>query len=167
MASIFSVVNGAAGNAAAPIVVTTSTAIKTMIQLSTPATKPIKIRQWWCEFDGIAAAAPVKVELMHSTAIAATVTAYVAADITKVNVPDPATTSSLTLGVSNSGYTASAEGTVSAGVQYEYHLVPPTGGVFIQYPLGCEPIVPVSVFLRIRVTVTPAVNCICGIQWEE
>jgi hypothetical protein len=167
MANVFSVQNGAAGNAAAPVAVTTGTVIKTMLQLSTPATKPIMIRQWWCEFDGTAAAAPVKVELMHSTAIAATVVAYVAADITKVHCPDPASTSSLTLGTANSGYTASAEGSVTAGVQYEYHLVPPTGGIFIQYPLDALPIVPVSVFLRIRVTVTPAVNCVCGIQWEE
>jgi hypothetical protein len=167
MADIFSVVNGAAGNAAAPVAVTTGTVIKTMLQIATPSTKAIKIRQWWCEFDGTTAAAPVKVELMHSTAINATVVAYVAADITKVNTSSTANTSLVTLGTAASGYTASAEGTVSAGVQYEYHLVPPTGGIFIQYPLDSLPIVPVSVFLRIRVTVTPAVNCVCGVQWEE
>jgi hypothetical protein len=167
MADIFSVVNGAAGNAAAPVVVTTGSVIKTMLQIATPSTKAIKIKQWWCEFDGTTAASPVKVELMHSTAINATVVAYVAADITKVNVASPSNTSLITLGTAASGYTASAEGTVTAGVQYEYHLVPPTGGIFIQYPLGCEPLVPVSVFLRIRVTVGVAVNCLCGISWEE
>lgn len=167
MANVFSVVNGAAGNAAAPVAVTTGTAIKTMIQLQPPATKPIKVIQWWCEFDASAAATPVRVELMHSTAVAATVTAFVAADITKVNTPDPATTSSVTLGTTASGYTASAEGTVTAGVQFEYHWVPPTGGIFIQYPLGREPIIPVSANLRLRVTSGVAYNCICGIVWEE
>lgn len=167
MANVFSVVNGAAGNAAAPVVVTTGTAIKTLIQLQPPATKPIKIIQWSVEFDATAAAAPVRVELMHSTAIAATVVAYVAADITKVNVPDPATTSNVTLSTTASGYTASAEGTITAGVQFETHWVPPTGGIFIQYPLGREPIIPVSANCRIRVTSGVAYNAYAMIVWEE
>src|SRR6266536_3630244 len=98
MADVFSVVNGAAGNAAAPVKVTTGTTIKTMLQLATPATKAITVISWWVSFDGTAAATPIACELMHSTSVAATVTAYVAADITKVNVTDPANTSLMTLG---------------------------------------------------------------------
>ena len=167
MAQVFSVVNGAAGNAAAPVKVTTGTSIKTMLQLATPSTRSIKIVSWWVSFDGTTAATPIACELMHSTAINATVTAYVAADITKIQVPDPGDTSQLTLGTAASGYTASAEGTVTAGVQYDYQLVPPTSSYLIRYELGREPVVPVSRFLRIRVTAGAAVNCVCGITWEE
>ena len=167
MANVFSVVNGAAGNAAAPVKVTTGVAIKTLLQLATPTTQAIKIRSWWICFDGTSAATPIACELMHSTAINATVVAYVAADITKIQVPDPAVVSLLTLGTAASGYTASAEGTVSAGVQYDYQLVPPTGSYGLRWELGQEPVVPVSRFLRIRVTAGAAVNAVCGVTWEE
>lgn len=165
MADSYMMLNGAAPGAAAPVVVTTGTAIKTLLQLSTPATRAIKIIQWWVEFDGSAAATPIKVELVETSG-AATVTAATLADITKFsdpNAPNPL----LTLGTANTGYTASAEGTPGTSRAFEYHLVAPTGGIFIQYPLGREPELPVSKFLRIRVTAAAAVNAVCGIVWEE
>lgn len=165
MADTYMVVNGAAPGAAAPVAVTTGVAIKTMLQLSTPSTRAIRIVQWSISFDGSAAATPIKVELVETSA-AATVTAYGAADITKFSDPN-APASLLTLGTANSGYTASAEGTPGTSRAFFTDFVPPTGSIFIQYPLGREPELPVSKFLRIRVTAAAAVNAYCSIVWEE
>lgn len=166
MPRLYSTQNGAAPGAAAPVAVTTGTAIKTMLQLATPSTTTIKIVQWSISFDGSAAATPIKVELIETSG-AATVTALAAADITKVDdLNGPA--SQLTLGTTASGYTASGEGTPGTSRMLEVpQFIPPTGSLFIQYPLGQEPDVPVSKFVRIRVTAAAAVNCYCGIKWSE
>lgn len=166
MADVYSVVNGANPTTAAAVKVTTGTAIKTLLQLATPATKAIKVVSWFIDFDGSAAATPIQVELLH-TDVAATVTAYAAGDITTVQTTSPSNTTALTLGTAASGYTASAEGTIASGKVFEAHNIPPTSGYLIQYPLGREPVVPVSRFLRIRVTAGTAVNAYCGVTWEE
>jgi hypothetical protein len=166
MADTYMAMNGPSPTAAAQVPVTTGTAIKTMLQIATPSTRTIKVVQWWVEFDGSAAATPIRVELLDSS-FAATITALVAADITKWSDPN-APTSLITIGSTTaSGYTASAEGTPGTIRMLESHFVPPTGGLLIQYPLGREPEVPVSRFLRIRVTAAAAVNAYCGIVWEE
>ncbi len=166
MSKIYSVVNGAVAAAAAPVKVTTGTAIKTMIQIATASTTAVRVKQWYAEFDGSTAATPIEVELIRVASVAATVTAYAAGDIGKVNDPN-APASSIQLGTALSGYTASVEGTVTGVSGFESHLVPPTGGLLIQYPLGQEPEIAVSTFLRIRVTAGAAVNCYCGLQYEE
>lgn len=165
MADGYMVINGAAPGAAAPVAVTTGAAIKTMLQLATPSTRTLRVIQWWIEFDGSAAATPIKVELVETSG-GATVTAYAAADITKwgdANAP----ASLVTLSTTTSGYTSSGEGTPGTCRLFEAHFVPPTGGLFVQYPLGREPLLPVSKWLRIRVTAAAAVNCYAGLVWEE
>lgn len=167
MSKLYSVVNGAVAGVAAPVKVMTGTSIKTLIQLATNSTNnAIRIKQWWIEFDGSTAATPIEVELIRVASVAATVTAYVSGDIGKVNDPN-APASSLQLGTALSGYTASAEGSVSGVSGLETHLVPPTGGLLIQYPLGQEPEIAVGTFMRIRVTANAAVNAYAGIVWEE
>lgn len=165
MAKSYQVMNGAAPGAAAPVSVTTSTAIKTMIQLSTSANREARIIEWWWEGNGSTAATPAAVELMLHGSGAATVVAYVAADIIKYDPNSVA--SQMTLGTANSGYTASAEGTPAGSPRSIAHFVPPTSGIYIQYPLGREPEMAISTFARIRNTVTPAVNAYCGVVWEE
>ena len=167
MGKIYAVVNGAAPGAAAPVAVTTGTVIKTLLQLSTSANREARIVQHWIEFDGSAAATPIKYELMRHGTVAATVTAYVAGDVAKVNDPNAVATQ-ITLGTANSGYTASVEGTpATVPVSLETHFVPPTSGIYVQFPLGREPEVAVSTFLRQRVTAGAAVNAYCGVMWEE
>jgi hypothetical protein len=46
-------------------------------------------------------------------------------------------------------------------------LIAPTGQYLKQFPLGFQPYVPVSSFLRIRVTAGTAVNAYCYIIWSE
>jgi hypothetical protein len=104
--------NTAMPTTAAPVPVTTGTAIKTLLQIATPATEDMVVVAWGITFDGTAAAAPIKCELVQ-TDVAATVTAHVAAGIINWSNPnDPA--SLVTLGTAATGFTASAEGTTTA-----------------------------------------------------
>lgn len=165
MAKTYFAANGPMPTTAAQVAVTTGTAIKTMMQLASPSTEDIKIVQWGISFDGTSATLPIKVELLE-TNVAATVTAFAAADIIKWNQPnDPG--SLVTLGTAASGYTATAEGTITTTRELDVQFISPTGSYVMQYPLGREPLVGISKFLRIRVTAGAAVNCYCYLIWEE
>jgi hypothetical protein len=50
---------------------------------------------------------------------------------------------------------------------FDAQLVAPTGQYVKQFPLGREPFVPVSHFLRLRVTAPAAVNALAYIIWSE
>jgi hypothetical protein len=165
MAKSYQVWNGASVTTAAPAAVATGTAVKTMIQLATSASSELRVTEWWWEGDASAAATPGVVELMFVTSGAATITAYVAADIKKY---DPNGRASLiSLGSSSvSGYTASVEGTPVSPFSVP-HQVPPTSGIYIQYPLGREPEAPVSTFVRLRNKFGTSINAICAVAWEE
>ena len=165
MAKTYSVWNGASVTTAAPAPVTTGTSVKTMIQLSTSANREARVVEWSWEGDASAAATPGTAELLFHGSGAATGTAYVAGDIKKYEPNSVA--SQLTLGTSNSMYTASGEGTPAGGTFSIVHQVPPTSGIYIQYPLGREPEMAVSTFLRLRNKLAAAVNAICMVAWEE
>lgn len=168
-AKTYGVMNGAAPGAAAAVPIATGTAIKTMIQLATNTTTPsIRFVEWWAEFDGSTAATPIKVELIRNTGgPQTTLTAYAAADIAKVNDPN-APASSIQLGTALSGFgTGAAEVTPTGAVSLETHFVPPTSGIYVQFPLGREPEIQVAAFMRVRVTAGASVNCYAGLMWEE
>ena len=168
-AKTYAVMNGAAPGAAAPVPITTGTAIKTHIQLATNTTTPaIRFVEWWVEFDGSTAATPIKVELVrHTGGPQTTLTAYAAADIAKVNDPN-APASSIQLGTALSGFSnTTTEVTPTTAVSLETHFVPPTSGIYVQFPLGREPEVAVATFARVRTTAAAAVNCYAGLMWEE
>ena len=157
--------NGPQQTTAAFAAVTTGTAIKTMLQVKASATAPMKVVEWGISFDGSAAATPIKVELGESGTVAATVTATATADITKLDGDaiaggDPVT-NLIPVGTTSTGYTATAEGTITAWRNFDIQFIVPTNQYVKQFPLGREPIVQVSSFLRIRVTAGAAVNCYC------
>src|ERR1051326_1858906 len=102
---LYSAYNGPMVTTAAPVKVTTTTSIKTLMQISTPSTLGIEVIEWGISFDGSAAATPGVCELVDTVAINATVTAYVANDITKLSHAASALASNITLGTANSGYT--------------------------------------------------------------
>lgn len=157
--------NGPAPTTAALTPVTTGTAIKTLLQIATPSTCEIRVSEWGISFDGSAAATPIKVELID-TNVAATVTAHVSAGVMSLN--DTGTIASrMTLGTSATGYTATAEGTITAARLLDYQQIAPTGQFVKQWPLGLEPEVAVSRFLRVRVTAAAAVNAVCYVVWSE
>lgn len=164
------VYNGPMQTTAKPAAVTTGTSIKTMLQLKPGATVACTIIDWWIMFDGYTAATPISVELIE-TDVAATVTAFVANDITKFNAHallggDP-TTALISVGTSASGYTATAEGSITAVRNLAPPcLITPTAGQVIQMPLGREPIIQAGKFARVRVHAGAAVNCLCGMTVE-
>jgi hypothetical protein len=163
MAKTYRAYNFASPVAATPVLVTTGTAIKTMLQIATPATAEARIVEWGVMVDG---ATTCRVELVETGAVAATVTAHVAAGIVSLNDP-LALASQMTLGTAATGYTASAEGTVTATRLLDFTVIANAGKEWHQYPLGREPTVGVSKFLRVRVTSLAAVNMACYIEWEE
>lgn len=169
-AKTYAVMNGAAPGAASAVAITTGTAIKTMLQLATNTTTPaIRVVEWWVEFDGSTAATPIKVELMrHTSAGQTTLTAYVAADIAKVNDPN-APASGVQLGTGLSGFSNTTAEITPTGtpVSLETHFVPPTSGIYVQFPLGREPEIQVAAYARVRTTAGAAVNCYAGVMWEE
>lgn len=146
--------------------VTTGTSIATLLQIASPSTTQLTILEWGISFDGSAAATPISVSLLSTKTVAATVTAHVAAGIQKYRNPNsPA--SLVTLGTSASGYTATAEGTITDTIVYDAQQIAPTNQYVKQFPLGREPVLQVSEFLRIRVHAPAAVNALCYVVWEE
>jgi hypothetical protein len=166
MAKVYQAHNYAQPTTAAPTPVTTGTAIKTLLQIATPSNEDLTVIAWGIDFDGTAAAAPIKVELIDSD-VAATVTAHVAAGIVNWNAPnDPS--SLVTLGTSATGYTATVEGTTTSAARLlAFRQVAPNGGYEYEYPLDARPKMKASRFLRIRVTAAAAVNASCWVRWIE
>lgn len=163
--------NSAMATTAAVATVTTGTAIKTMLQLSNPATRMIMILGWGYSLEEPPGADGV-VELLQ-TDVAATVTAHVASGVQPLDAGMPA--SLLTLGVSNTGYTATAEGSITATRMFDevtLSSVSAEAAPFMKYqrlwPNWDGPIIPVSKFVRVRATTpTTAVDMRCWIEWCE
>ena len=161
--ALYLVANGPMPTTAAQAVVTTGTVIKTMLQIKLGTQNQGKIVEWGISFDGSAAATPIKCELLETGTVFATVTASASADITKFGDPnsvDP-TTSNFILTTTGTGYTASAEGTITAVRMFDAQLIAPTNQYVKQFPLGREPVLNVSTSGRIRVTAGSAVNAYC------
>ena len=159
--------NGPMQTTAAPAKVATGTSIKTLLQVKLAAGVTGKVVEWGISFDGSSAATPVACELIETGTVFATVTAAVAADITRLNPleQDP-TTGLVVVGTSATGYTASAEGTITATRDLDNQLVAPTSQYIKQFPLGREPIVNAASSLRIRVTAPATVNAWCYVILE-
>lgn len=166
---LYKIFNGPAPTTASQAVVTTGTAIKTLLQVKPGATQIVKIREWGISFDGSAAATPGIVELCV-TDVAATVTAHAAAGLHKFDsealaAGDP-TTNLFAVGTTSTGYTASGEGSVGAVRQGDVQLIAPTNQYVFQFPLGAEFIVQAGEFMRIRVKFGAAINAICYVLAE-
>jgi hypothetical protein len=162
---IFKAFNGPMQTTAAFAKIATGTSIKTLLQLAPPSNTSILITEWGISFDGSAAATPGVVELIE-TDVAATVTAYAAADITKFgDANDDA--SLLTLGTSASGYTSSSEGSITTVRNGDIQLIAPTNQYVFPFTQGEEFKVRAGKFGRIRVTFGSSVNTICYAKWIE
>lgn len=158
------VFNGASPTTAGQVKMAVTTSINTLVQVATPATTEIVVMAWGISFDASAAAVPVLVELLQ-TDVAATAG-------TSLTPTLYGSTVAASLCVGGTGATmfndgAITEGTITATRVFDCQLVAPTGAYAVQFPLGREPVVSISKFLRIRTTAPAAVNAICWIQWEE
>jgi len=159
------IANGPMPTTAAFAAVSTGTTIKTLLQIAPGATTALRVVEWGFSVDGSTAATPGKVELIE-TDVAATVTASVAADITKHDAAallfgNP-TTALIAVGTTSTGYTASAEGSITAIRQLAPpQFISPTTQYQFQIPLGTETYIQNGKFGRIRVTFGAAVNAYC------
>lgn len=165
--------NGPKNTTAAPVPVATGVAtLKTLLQLN--PLRPGRVVEWGISFDvnGTVGGAPGTVELIEVD-VAATVTAFVAADISPhdgealaLNSGDP-TADYIDVGTAKSGYTASAEGSITTvrnlvGPQ----LIAPTNQFIIQQPLGREGFFQKAKFIRIRTKFAAAANALCYLLVE-
>lgn len=166
--AMYKIYNGPLPTTAAQLAVTTGTAIKTMLQIKGVTAVQIKVKAWGISMDGAAGAAGVQCELVETGTVFATVTASVAADALGWDGPGLATTSTtyLSVGTSATGYTASAEGTITATRVFDSQFVQPTGAYAWEFSLGNEPIVSAVSALRIRVKAAAAVNAVCWVLIE-
>lgn len=164
--TLFIAYNGAMPTTAALAGVTTGTAIKTMLQVATPATRAIKAIRWGITFT-TAPTAPVTCELIQ-TDVAATVTAHAASGVQPYDDPTAAAVSAMTLGTSATGYTATAEGSITATRYGDYRVVPiGASNDSYEWTLAREWAVPVSKFVRIRCTTSAAVSAVVWLTWAE
>lgn len=163
---LYLIANGPMPTTAAQVPVTTGTAIKTLLQLKPFNT--IKIVEWGVSFDGSAAATPIKVELLDTGTVFGTVTASADADVAKMGSVEDAVSSvaGLTLGTSATGYTCTAEGSITSVRMFDPQLIAPTVQYVKQFPLGREPKGIIGNAIRIRVTAAAAVNAYCYIIFE-
>lgn len=160
--------NGPMPTTAAQLKVTTGTAIKTMLQIATPSTREIQLISWGFSVDG-SASSNARVELLQ-TDVAATVTAHVASGLPSLDPNAPP--SLMTLGTSATGYTASAEGSITATRVFDYYELPTAVSSIdcnyrYQWMPDERPIVAVSKFLRVRTTFAVAASMVCWVVWDE
>lgn len=154
---LYTIYNGPAPTTAAQVPVTTGTAIKTLLQI-----RPFnicKIVEWGISFDGFALALPIRCELLDTGTVFGTVTASADVDIAKRESVEQAVASvaGLTLSTTGTGYTCTAEGSITAVRMFDAQLVSPTAQYVKQFPLGQEPKCIIGNATRIRVTAGAAV----------
>jgi hypothetical protein len=166
--ALWKIYNGPAPTTAIQAAVTTGTAIKTMLQVKGIAGLTFKVKAWGASMDGAAAAAGVRWELLETGTVFATVTAHVAAGIVAFNPRAVAMTSTtfFEVGTAATGYTGSAEGTITASRMFDSVLVQPTGERVWEHSLGNECTVSAVSSLRIRCHAAAAVNAVCWVLVE-
>jgi len=159
----FKIFNGPGPTTAARAAVTTGTAIKTMLQIK--GINSFKVVGWGVSMDGAALAAGVEWELLTTGTVAATVTATAEADVlqwfTRTSELDTAVLAAdkFTLGVAATGYTSTAEGTITVAKTWSSAFITPTREYIEYFP---RPIVIASTdYLRIRCKAAAAINAIC------
>jgi len=170
---LYKVYNGPAPTTAVLAPVTTGTNIKTMLQIKLGgSTNQIgTIVKYGCSFDGSAAATPGKVELLSTKTVGATITEFVAADVVNMGDPNAAAVTddfplAFTASGDESGYTATAEGSITATRLFDAQLIAPTNQFVFEWALGREAKFRNDEYVRIRMHFATAINAICWIEFE-
>ncbi len=162
MGQLYIAYNGVEPTTASRVAVATGTAIKTLLQIATPSTAEIRIVEWGISFDGSAAATPGIIELIETDVAATSGTSLTPTKYENNGVP------SLCVGGTGATcFSPSAEGTITAVRSFDTQQIAPTNQYVKQFPLGREPRVLISKFLRVRVKFGTTVNAICYILWDE
>jgi hypothetical protein len=174
--ALYTIWNCITPTTAKPVAVTTGTALKTLLVISTSATVNARVVEWGFRCDAPATASLLSVELVE-TNVAATVTAHATAGLVRTDAAalvggDPVT-NLLPVGTAATGFTSTDEdaaGTITTTKLFDAILttVPNSNGYEYtkQFPLGREPVIAVSAFLRIRVHAGVAMNALCYVVVE-
>ena len=169
--SLYITQNSTLAAAAAPIKQPTGTSIRTMLQIASPAAKPMTIVEWGISYDGIiATSVPIQTEFFGCTGAATMSTALAATDV--YNFTRPADTVGVSLiqySTTLSAFATAAvtEGTVANYRTFDLQQIAPTTGYVKQWPLSREPTVAPAKFLRCRVTAGVTVNAYIYLIWAE
>lgn len=163
--------NNAMNTTAAQATQTTGTAIRTMLQVATPSTNTLEVVAFGLEF-ATALGAAATVELIDTVSVAATgLTAHVAAGVQPYGSASTGGASSMTLGTGATGYTASTtctEGSTTATRTGHYKVMPIGASQYEwEWSLGREFFVPVSHFLRVRITTSITIGVYVWVLWDE
>ena len=158
---------------AAPVV-TSVGGLETVLQIVPAANSPLKIVEWGISFNGSALAAAFPCDLVETGNIAASVTAYAAADVMVYGDPNaPANTAgaagiplNLTGATAFSGYTSTNDGTITTNRVFDLQQVEPIGGYFKQFPLGREPAIKPGNVCRIRCHGDGVTKCLAYLVFE-
>jgi|SRR5215472_4446336 len=135
--------------------------IHSVVEVRQVASRWMFLKQWNLEFDGVTASnVPVRVELIQGTGTASTGGGAGTVNSMKAFQAAAAATSVTAVTGENATVTV-----------LEYHRVPPTSGILIQYPLGEEPFQVGAAsntnILAVRALAGAAVNGTCTCEWEE
>lgn len=169
MATKYVVQNGAMTTTAPFSPVTTSATLYTMLQIVPSANTPVDIVMWWVSFNGSALAAPFPCDLVETGTVNATVTAYAAADVMLFDdygAAAPTTSIPLTCSTSTSGYTSSAEGTITTNRVFDMQQVDPVSSYKYEFSLGSRPRIKAGNVCRIRVKGDGTIKVNCGLVFE-
>lgn len=168
----YQAINAAMATTAATAKVTTGAAIKTMLQIATPASRQLQVISWGFSIDAAPATTSTGTVELIQTDVAATVTAHAASGVQPLDPNAPP--SLVTLGTAATGYSASVEGAITGTRAFDVQLVPglTAGGSGIeqysyQFMPDERPIVGTSKFLRVRATFGAAVNMLAWVVWDE
>lgn len=165
MANLYIAYNGASPTTAGQVKMAVTNAINTLLQIATPSTENIKIVEWGISFDASAAAVPVLCELLQTDVAATAGTSLTPTVYSPSDAPASLCVGGTGATMFNDG--AITEGTITGTRVFDAQLIAPTNQYVKQFPLGREPTVPISKFLRVRTTAPVAVNAICYVIWEE
>jgi len=163
--SLYLIANGPAPLGSQIVPVTTGAVLKTMLQFRASATKTAKLVAWAASFKGFAAAEPIRVDVVeHDNP--ATVTAHVEAGLNKYDaealLDGNPTTNLIQVGITATGYSASAEGTAPTVARLaDSQLIAPTNQNLIRFPLGEHFLIQTGKYLKLRVLAPAAVDMYC------
>jgi hypothetical protein len=172
--SQYTIYNGASPTTAKQVPVATGTAIKTHLQVQPSATKPLKIIAWGIQTTAPASTGTISAELLEANVAATSLTAHVTAGIVRVDAEavmggDPVT-NLIQVGTANTGYSAGAEGSITATRMFDSRWATMSSAAgyeyAVQFPLGREPTIDEALFARIRIHTSVTVDAICWMTVE-
>lgn len=141
-----------------------ATTAKCAIQLATPSTLQLRVVEYGVSFNGSAAGTPNTVTLALAGA-ASTMTTSLSGLVLPIG--DNQKASSLTFGTTSSGYGNGAITTNTTSKMFDAQFIAQTTQFVKQWPLGREPIVPVSSFLQLRISTSATFSALAYIVFEE